>query len=479
MEYKVEDLSPVKKKIQVTVPTPDLNKAIDKSLAEYAASVRLPGFRKGKVPSGLIESRYRREVYSEAMTRLVDDSISKIFEEAKIKPASKVELDHEEPQRNAPFKFTVEFEVFPTFDLPEYKGLAVEEYKVEVSEKQVDDTLVRIQESFAEIVPIKEIRLPVDGEVAYVDFSAYENGEPVKSMAANNYQVLLGKGEAVAELEELVKTLKPGESGEKEILFAEDMANQDIAGKKLLLKVTLQGIAKREIPEINDALAERLGAGTLANMRATLIDSYRANQKNEAKELAQDKLLQQILEAVDYPLPDSMVQHHANVLINEMKNRVSGKDAAAPEEEMSDELKALARTDAESYVKGQIMLLTIADAEKLDVSSEEIERRLESLAQRSGMDANSLKQYYIQQNLIYSLRDRMLTEKALDVIYKAAVVTEVDAPAPGEEKKDAPKKKAPAAKKPAAEKKAAPKDETAEEKPKKPRATKAKAAAEE
>lgn len=480
MEYKVEDLSPVKKKIQITVPTPDINKAIDKALAEYASSVRLPGFRKGKVPMSLIESRYRREVFSEAMTGIVDSSISEIFEELKIKPASKVELDHEDPQRNMPFKFTVEFEVFPTFGLPEYKGLAVEEYKVEVSEKQVEDTLTRIQESLAEIVPVKELRLPVDGDVAYVDFAAYENGEPVKSMAANNYQVILGKGEAVPELEELIKTLKPGESGEKEITFSDEMMNKDIAGKKLTLKVTLQGIAKREVPEINDAMAERLGAGTIANVRATLIDSYLANQKNEAKEVAQDKLLQQILDSVDYPLPGSMVEHHANVLINEMKNRASAKGDPAPEEEVSEELKAMARKDAESYVKGQIMLLTIADEEKLEVTSEEIERRLESLAQRSGMDANSLKQYYVQQNLIYSLRDRMLTEKALDVIYTAAVVTEVDAPAPDaqtEDKKAAPKKKAPAAKKPVAEKKAS--EDATEEKPKKARATsKAKTAAE-
>ena len=107
MEYKVEDLSPIKKKIQVTVATPDMNKAIDTALAEYARTTRLPGFRKGKVPPSLIESRYRREVYSEAMTSTVDKSISKIFEELKIKPASKVELDHQDPERNQPFKFSI------------------------------------------------------------------------------------------------------------------------------------------------------------------------------------------------------------------------------------------------------------------------------------------------------------------------------------------------------------------------------------
>ncbi len=476
MEYKVEDLSAVKKKIQVTVATPDMNKAIDAALAEYARSTRLPGFRKGKVPASLIESRYRREVYSEAMTRTVDKSISQIFEELKIKPISKVELDHEDPERNKPFNFTIEFEVFPDFELPEYKGLAVEEYKAEVSEKEIEGTLSRIRESFAEIVPLEESRSPVDGEVAYVDFSALENGEPVKSMAASNYQIVLGKEEAVPELEELVKTLKPGESGEKEITFSAEMANQDIAGKTLLLKVTLQGIAQRKVPELNEELAQRLGAGTVEKMRAGLAESYQANRKNEAKEAAQDKLLQQLLDAVDYPLPESLVEHHANVVIDEIKYRNSKAKGDVAAEDVSDELKAQARKDAESYVKGQIMLLTIADEEKLEVTSEEVERRLENLAQRSGMEAQALKRYYIEQNLIYSLRDRMLTEKALQLIYDAAVVTEVDAPAAdeaavaGASKKAAPKKKAAAEKKPAAEKKATGEDEPADEKPKRTRA---------
>ncbi len=470
MEYKVEDISPVKKKIQVTVATPDMNKAIDKALAEYAQSVRLPGFRKGKVPSSLIESRYRREVYSEAMTSTVDKTISHIFEELKIRPASKVELDHEEPERNQPFKFSVEFEIFPTFDLPEYKGLAVEEYKAEVSEQDVENTLIRIRESLAEITPLEEIRSPVDGEIAYVDFSAYDQGEPVKSMAASNYQIILGKEEAVPELEALVKTLKPGESGEKEITFSQEMANQDIAGKTLLLKVTLQGIAQRKVPELNDELAQRLGAGTVEKMRASIVDSYQINRKAEAKEVAQDKLLQQLLDAVDYPLPESLVEHHTNVVIDEINKRnAQAKDAGAPEEAISDDLKARAKKDAESYVKSQIMLLTIADKENLEVTSEEVEHRLESLAQRSGMEAQALKRYYLEQNLIYSLRDRMLTEKALNAIYDAAVVTEIDAPAPDaetEEKKAAPKKKAPADKKPAAEKKTEGEPES-EDKPKK------------
>ena len=476
MEYKVEDLSAIKKKIQVTVPTPDFNKAIESALAEYTRSTRLPGFRKGKVPASLIESRYRREVYSEAMTRVVDNSISKIFEELKIKPASKVELDHEDPERNKPFKFTIEFETFPAFDLPEYKGLAVEEYKAEVTDQEIEDTFARIRESLAEITPLEEARSPVEGEIAYVDFSAYENNEPVKSMTASNYQIILGKEEAVPELEELIKTLKPGESGEKEITFSDEMANKDIAGKTLLLKVTLQGLAQRKVPELNDELAQRLGAGTVEKMRSSIADSYQINRKSEAKEVAQDKLLQQLLDAVDYPLPESLVEHHANVVIDEIKHRNSkAKGDAAAAEEVSEELKAHARKDAESYVKSQIMLLAIADSEKLEVTSEEVERRLESLAKRSGMEANALKQYYIEQNLIYSLRDRMLTEKALDVIYNAAKVTEVDAPAGDAPKKAAPKKKAAAEKAPAAEKKPAAAKKTAsaeapaEEKPKRPR----------
>ena len=473
MEYKVEDLSPVKKKIQITVATPDMNKAIDAALAEYARTTRLPGFRKGKVPPSLIESRYRREVYSEAMTRTVDKSISQIFEELKIKPASKVELDHEDPERNQPFKFTIEFEIFPEFDLPEYKGLAVEEYKAIVAEEEVEATLARIRESLAETLPLEEARVPVNGEVAYVDFAAYENDEPVKSMAAENYQIILGKEEAVPELEELVKTLKPGESGQREISFAKEMANPDIAGKTLLLKVTLQGIAQRKTPELNDELAQRLGAGTVEKMRESILESYRANRKAESREVAQDKLLQQLLDMVDYPLPESLVEHHANVVIDELKRRKSRtQEDGAAEEEVSEEIKTQARKDAESYVKGQIMLLTIAEQENLDISNEEVERRLEDLAKRSGMEAQALKRYYIEQNLIYSLRDRMLTEKALNLVYAAAKVTEVDAPAPDaqpEEKKTAPKKKA-TEKKPAAEKKTADAPAADEDKPKKAKA---------
>ena len=211
MEYQVEEVSPVTRKISVQVPVEEVHAAISATVALYRRDVDVKGFRKGKVPSSVIEGKYRKKIIGEATTDLVNLHINEIMGELKATPVSGIEFDGDELVRDQPFEYALSFEVMPEFDIPSYAGIEVEEEIPEVDEKEVEAVFERMRSQLAELEPINEDREPQDGEIAVIDFKALKNGELFENFAADNFELPLGEGQTLGEFEDAIKSLKPGE----------------------------------------------------------------------------------------------------------------------------------------------------------------------------------------------------------------------------------------------------------------------------
>ncbi len=449
MEYNVEEISPVKRKITVEVPAEEANAAIMATIGLYRMQADVKGFRKGKVPSSVVESKYRKQIFGEATTDLINYQINEIMSGLSIQPMSRIDVDAKELVRDEDFSYAIEFEVAPKLDLPTYKGLKVEEVKAVVSEEEIAEVEGRILENNAEVKVIKDVRPPRDGEVAVVTFGAYQGDQIVEGIQAENFDLVLGQGQSLPEFEELVKTLSTGESGEVDITFPEDFINENMAGQTVVMKCKLHSVKERITPKMSDAVAQKAGFNDIETMRKGIEESYSGQRKQMNKSAAQSQLLAGIIEDIkDFPLPPAMVEDRIDRLIQDLEYKLDrqGKGLQSlgkTPQQMRDEFLP----EAESTVKSEIFLLAVAAEESLEISPEEIEATLSQLAVQTRQPLHELKKYYEDNNLIVPLKDRLLCDKASELIYDAATVKEIEPPT-GDKKpaKKAAAKKAPAKK---------------------------------
>ena len=426
MQHSVEDLSPVKKKVAVTVPADEVNAVLDRTVAQYRSRVTLPGFRKGKAPMGMVEKRYQQDVYSDAVNELVNGNISRILEEMTVEPLGELSFDGDKAPltRGEEFSYAFSFEVMPEISLPDYEGMGVDEEEPVVEEKEIDDVVEHVRRSMAERAPVEEKRLPQDGDVVTMDFAGFdENNEPVEGVSGTDFQVAIGDGQVIPDFEALAKTIMPGDSGEGSVTFPEDYGHKPLAGKVVTMKITAKSLQTRKLPELDDAFAQKAsGFDSVAAMRENVKESYMKNRKEMAKAKAQSLLLEKLLEKVTFPLPEGMVGRYSqNILQNrfqEMSRQENGFANLA--EGDFEKMKTEATAEAEKFAKTQLFLLTVAKKESLEASSQEMNAALRQIAGRGGHDIKEVQAHYEKNNLYPALHDRIVADKAMDIIYEKA-----------------------------------------------------------
>ncbi|RQD66552.1 MAG: trigger factor [Desulfonatronovibrio sp. MSAO_Bac4] len=425
MDYQVEDISPVKKEIKIEVPAEEVNAALAATTALYRKDVDIKGFRKGKVPSSVIEGKFKKQITNEATTELVNLHINQVLSEIKANPLSRIDVDAGQLERGEDFKYSINFEVAPEFELPEYTGIKIEEEEVEVNPDEVQLVIDRIRNNLAELVLVEEERTPVDGDVVVIDFEAFKDDKPVEGVKADNFQMTLGEGNALAAFEDLVKKLNPGSTDEAEITLPDDFLNKELAGQNVLMKVTLHSIKEKKLPEVDDELAQKAGGfESVDKLKEVIEKSYIGSRKQLNKSVAQKKALDELKEKVDYELPPSMVQGQIEQKIAELKNSVEKKGKSFDSiGKTHEELQEEFRSQAEDMVKSQLFLLAIAQKEEITVEQQEMDAYIRNLAQSNNQDYEKVKSFYEENNLMFALRDSLLADKAMEFIYEKAEVT--------------------------------------------------------
>ena len=435
MHYEVEEVSPVQKRIRVTIPAEEVNAALNTTVALFKKDLKISGFRKGKVPTELVESRFQKEVYDQAKKDLLNVHFNQIFSELGVEPTAGLNVDDgQEPmKRDQDFEYSIEFEVRPEIELPEYHGLQVQERETEVGQEQVDSMIHQLQRASSSLQVADEQRAPQDGDVAVVDFTVYENGEPLENFQANGFELPLGQGQALEDFEAIVKELQPGEKTTKPVTFPEDFINEQLAGKTLDMEVQLNVVKEYVLPEVDEDLAGKVGAESVQDLRDKLSENMGKYQENMEKSRAQQQLLDRLSSRVEVPLPPSMLESQLNYLLERKREQMEQQGKSLESLGSEQELREQFRPEAEENVKKQLILLEIAKKEELTVSDQEVERQVQRLAKENGQDPQQLKQYYEQNNLMFALRDSILADKAMDRLYQYAEVEKVETLAEDEE----------------------------------------------
>jgi trigger factor len=419
MQYQVEELSQVKRTINVQAPVEEVNAALAATIAIYKRSADLDGFRKGKVPSSIIEGKFKKQITSEATTDLVNVHINEIMAELKIKPVSRIDFDGKELIKDEPFEYKMHFEVMPLFAAPNFVGMEVEQEEATVDEAEVQAVFDRIRNQLAELAPVDEDRSPVDGDVAVISFTASKDGVPLPEYRGDNFELMLGENQALPQFEELIKTLTKGELKAADITMPDDFLNPELAGKAITFEVRLNGLKQKVLPELNDELAKKAGPfETVDKMREAIHGSYLESRKQLNKSQAQKKLLDSLIAQVEYPLPDALVDQHAQRMVNELRYKLEqrGKNLESTGRTEA-ELMTEYRQDAEPLARAEVFLWNVAQQENITVSEQEVDFYFRQAAARTGENYVELKTFHEQNNLMPGVVDKLIADKAMEYMY--------------------------------------------------------------
>ncbi|WP_258802423.1 trigger factor [Pseudarthrobacter sp. NS4] len=417
MKSAVENLTPTRVKLNVEVPFEELKPSIDSAYKTVASQIQVPGFRKGKVPAKLIDQRVGRGyVLETAINEGLNGWYQAAVQESGIRPLSRPEVEITEvPDPSATdggLKFAAEVDVRPEIELPDYAGIEVEVAAAESSDEDVDKALDELRGRFGTLKSVE--RPAADGDFLTIDITATIDGEEVDSASGLSYQV--GSGTMLEGLDEAVTGLTTDEDA----IFNTTLVGGDHAGEEAQVKVVVKAVKERELPEANDDFAQLASEfDTLAELREDLAKQAADSKVVEQGVEARDKVLDKLVELVEVPVPDSVVEEQLEAHFKEGNGHGEG-------EHDTEEHREEVRANTARAFQNEIILDAIAEKEEVNVSQNELIDYIVTTAGQYGMDPNQFAQIIDQSGQVPMMVSEVRRRKALAVVLGQATVTDTE-----------------------------------------------------
>lgn len=409
MKSVVETIDPTRVRLLVEVPFDELKPSLDAAYRRISSQVTVPGFRKGKVPPRIIDQRFGRAA---VLQEAVNDALPKFYgqaaEDNDLRPLGQPSVDVTEvpdPASGGDLKFTVEVDVRPTIELPDYSSLAVDVDDVAVSDEDVDARLESLRERFGTLVGVD--RAVADGDFVSIDIAATIDGEEIDTAKGISYQV--GTGTMLPGLDEALPGLSAGET----TTFVSQLAGGEHEGEDADITVTVQSVKERQLPDADDDFAQLASEfDTLDELKNDLRSQAERAKKLEQGVQARNKVLDALLDATDVPVPQSLVEAEVHNHL-ESENRLE-----------DDEHRGEVTDEATKALRTQLLLDAIVEKEKVQVNQGELIEYLVATAPRYGMDPNAFAQAVDEAGQIPAMVAEVARRKALAVVLEGATVTD-------------------------------------------------------
>ena len=425
MKTDVEELSPTRIKLTVEVQFDELKTNLDHAYREVGRQVRIPGFRPGRIPPRVIDQRIGRgAVLEQAVNEAVPELYGKALVEHDRFALGQPELEITKLEDGQELAFTAEVDVRPSFELPDLDGLPVTVDDVEVTPDQVEEYIGTLRERFASLTGVD--RPVADGDFVSVDLSATVDGEPVEDAQATGISYEVGSGSMLDGLDEALAGMSAGESK----TFSAELSGGKLEGATADVEVTVQSVKVKELPVLDDEFAQSASEfDTIGELRAGTRQQLELMRRSGQAGQARERVLDAVLERVDIPLPEAVVEAEVEQRQLALTQRLqqAGMTRAAYLEssgQTAQELAAEFDADARRSVKAGFILDQVARAEDLGVESEELNAFVTQQAYRMGMAPDQLAERLTEQNQIGSVVADVLRSKALARLADRAAITD-------------------------------------------------------
>lgn len=324
MEVAKEILEGNKVQLKVEVEKKRVNDALDKAFRKIAKEVVIPGFRKGKVPRKVLESRYGKEIlHRDAFDFLVPEAYNEAIKIAEIEPIDQPVIEDFFISENEPATFTAVVEVKPVVKLGDYTGLGIEKEKVEVSAEDIENVLKIRQEQHAELVSVEK-EVVEKGDFVIIDFTGFINGEKFPGGSAEEYTLEIGSGSFIPGFEEQLVGKKVGEETELKVSFPEDYRAENLAGKEAVFKVNIKELKVKKLPELDDDFAKDVSDfETLEELKEDIKKKLLEQKENRAQVEFENKLIEAVTNNAEVDVPDILIEDELDIMLENMNYNLS------------------------------------------------------------------------------------------------------------------------------------------------------------
>lgn len=427
MKSTVEQLTPTRVKLNVEVPFEELSAEFDRTYRSLAQQIRIPGFRPGKAPAKLIEARVGRDsILAQVVNDALPGKYSEAVAETETKAIGQPEIDLSELKYGESVTFTAEVDVRPEIELPDYSTLAVEVDPIEIDDDAVDEQLEGLRARFGTLKGVD--RGAQDGDFVSIDLAAEVDGEPVDEASTEGLSHEVGSGQLIDGLDEALVGLKAGESK----VFTTKLVAGDHAGEDAQVTVTVNSVKERELPEVDDEFAQMASEfDTVDELKESLRERVTQSKKVEQANAIRDKVLDALLDTVEVPLPEKVVEGEIEGQQHQVIHALGHDDEQLAkfleaQGTTREEWDAEARTEAEKSVRTQLLLDAIAEQQETEVSQDELTQQIIFQAQRYGMQPQEFIQQLTQANQVGAVYADVRRGKALAGIVGQVTVTDTN-----------------------------------------------------
>jgi len=413
MQVSVETTSGLGRRMTVQIPADQIDQQVESKLKQLARSVRLDGFRPGKVPMGVVKKRYETQVRQETAGELIASSYEEALQQENLKPAGDPNIEQTRNQAGQELEYVAVFEVYPDVEPPQLNDITIKRMVAEIVDTDVDNMIEKLRKQ--RVTWTRAERESVEGDRLEIDFEGTVDGQPFTGNAGQNVPLELGGGAMIPGFEEQLVGVSAGDRKTIEVTFPADYASREVAGKTAKFDVTVNAVAVAELPEINDEFVRAFGIvdGGIDKLREEIRNNMQRELAAGIKSKVKQQVFDALLEKANIDIPASLLDSEIDALI---KREEGSADTGADRSQFAEE--------ARRRVSLGLMIAEIIQRDQLQVDPERVRETIENLAQSYEKPEEVVQWYYSNQEMLAGIQTLVMEDTVVEWISGQAKVEE-------------------------------------------------------
>jgi len=414
--------SEVVHRMSVTVPVPHVERAFDKTYRQLGKTARVRGFRPGKAPRSVLEKLYGPSICEDIEQQLVRETLPDAIELSELEPVVQPDVESRAAEPGEAFQYTARVEVMPRVELPDTDGLPIPPDRDPISEDEIAQRIDSLRESNAQLHEEPEDTIAAEGHSLTIDFVGRVDGESFEGGTGRDVTLEIGAGRFIPGFEEQLAGARSGDDVLVKVTFPEDYQEGSLAGKAAEFQVHVGSIRTRKVPELDDEFAKDLGFDTLDELRDKVRTELIDEREREERERRDRRLIDALIERADFEVPPGMIERQLHQQIQQMRRRFGDQVPAEILNQQLARIHAEGRPEAERRVREMFLLEAVAREEEIEISDEDVESRLDELAEAQGVDTATMRAMAEREGWDRAIRSELSERRALDFLASKASV---------------------------------------------------------
>ena len=425
-KVKIEKLEGGMARLTIEVHEDDFTKAIESAYRKNKKRISVPGFRAGKVPRAMIEKMYGKGVfYDDAANELIPDAYEEAFKECEEEIVSSPEIDVVQMEEGKPFIFTADVALKPEVTLGKYKEVEVDKVEVEVTEEEIDAEIEKERKNSARIISVED-RPVQDGDIVTIDFEGFVDDVAFEGGKGEDFPLTIGSHSFIDDFEEQLIGKNLNEDVTVNVTFPENYHAEELKGKPARFEVKIKGIQVKELSELDDEFASEVSEyDTFEEYKKSVEDHLKEKKADEAKTKKENAVIDAIIADAKMEIPEAMLKTEQRSMVNDFSQRLQAQGmnieqyymyTGTNEEQMMEQV----RENAENRIKTRLVCEAIVDAEKIEVSDEELDEELKKLADQYGLEVDQIKNEFMDEERINEFKKDIAIQKAITLVTESA-----------------------------------------------------------